>query len=140
VFISIILFTGCESDAELSNTFINPASGYSQVVTTEACDVKTIYISGQVGEGETLDAQMRDALQNLKDQLKAADATYSDIIKMNSYIVNYKPEDLTTFRNVRKEIIGDEDMPASTLVGVTALALPEWLIEIEAIAVVKSDH
>jgi enamine deaminase RidA (YjgF/YER057c/UK114 family) len=55
---------------------------------------------------------------------------------MNTYIVDYQPEQLEIFRNVRKEVMGDEKMPASTLVGVTALARPEWLIEIDAVAVV----
>jgi enamine deaminase RidA (YjgF/YER057c/UK114 family) len=61
-----------------------------------------------------------------------------DVVKMNTYIVDYGPESLEVFRGVRKELMGEADMPASTLVGVAALALPEWLIEIEAVAVVPS--
>ncbi|MBT8321368.1 MAG: hypothetical protein KJO90_06840 [Eudoraea sp.] len=44
---------------------------------------------------------------------------------------------LAIFRQVRKEVMGNEKMPASTLVGVESLALPEWLIEIEAIAIIE---
>jgi enamine deaminase RidA (YjgF/YER057c/UK114 family) len=51
--------------------------------------------------------------------------------------VNYEPEDLDVFRNVRKEIFTDAITPASTLVGVTSLALPAWLIEIDAVAVIE---
>ena len=93
--------------------------------------------SGQIGKGEDLEAQMRSALSNLKSQLAAAGATFDDIVKMNTYIVDYGPEQLSIFRGVRKEIMGDEDMPASTLVGVQSLAREEWLIEMEAIAVVE---
>ena len=122
---------------ELETEYINPASGYSQVVSVTANGIKTLYISGQIGEGEDLESQMRSALANLKEQLAAGGATYEDIVKMNTYIVDYKPEDLAVFRDTRKDIMGDADMPASTLVGVTALALPEWIIEIEAVAVLK---
>ena len=55
---------------------------------------------------------------------------------MNHYIVDYAPEDLEVFRNTRKEIMGDDDMPASTLVGVTSLFSGNYLIEIDAIAIV----
>ena len=104
------------------------------VITTG--NLKTIHISGQIGVGETLDAQMRSALGKLKALLEGQGATMKDIVKMNTYIVDYGPESLEVFRGVRKELMGDTDMPASTLVGVEALALPEWLIEIEAVALV----
>ena len=57
---------------------------------------------------------------------------------MNTYIVDYGPQSLETFRGVRRELLGETEMPASTLVGVESLALPEWLIEIEAVAVIPS--
>ena len=138
------LFLGsCSQQADhklaLSKEFINPASGYTQVVSVTTGNIKTLYISGQIGEGEGLEAQMRSVLENLSKQLAAGGATFADIVKMNTYIVDYKPGDLSTFRNVRKEIMGDRDMPASTLVGVQSLALEEWLIEMEAVAVVEVD-
>lgn len=121
-----------------NKTFFSQTNGYSQVVAVETNEMKTFYVSGQIGEGEDLEAQMRSALANLEKELATAKATMKDIVKMNTYIVNYDPStDLETFRNVRKEVMGDEKMPASTLVGVQSLALPEWLIEIEAVAVVK---
>ena len=101
--------------------------------------VKSLYISGQIGEGEGLEAQMRSVLANLEKQLAEGGATFKDIVKMNTYIVDYKPSDLDIFRGVRKEIMGDKDMPASTLVGVHSLALEQWLIEMEAVAVVEID-
>lgn len=67
-----------------------------------------------------------------------ANATFKDVVKMNTYIVNFQPEtDLPIFRKVRKEFLGNENYPGSTLVGVESLGRKEWLIEIEAIAVVE---
>ncbi|UOY08679.1 RidA family protein [Muricauda sp. SCSIO 64092] len=122
-----------------SKTYIDPAQGYSQAVAVEANGVKTIYISGQVGSGESFEAQFRDALSKLFRTLENSEATFDDVVKYNTYIVDYQPAYLDTFRTVRKELLGDKDMPASTLVGVQALGLPEWGVEIEAVAVVGSD-
>lgn len=72
----------------------------------------------------------------LKSQLSDAGASLSDIVKMNTYIVDYNESHLELFRNVRNEFFPKENRPASTLVGVTALALPKYLVEIEATAVV----
>ncbi len=137
-----LLSVGCtqEDSDGIRKTYINPASGYSQVVGVQTEHAKTLYVSGQIGEGEDLTTQMRSALENLRLQLEAGGATYDDIIKMNTYIVDYRPSFLDTFRLIRKEIMGNEDMPASTLVGVQSLARTEWLIEIEAVAVVESDN
>ena len=74
----------------------NPA--YSHVVT--ASGARTIYISGQVsvdeegrivGEGD-LAAQTTQVMQNLGLALKAAGATYANIVKITTFVVNYKPE------------------------------------------------
>jgi enamine deaminase RidA (YjgF/YER057c/UK114 family) len=64
--------------------------------------------------------------------LAAAGADYDDIVKITTYVVNYRPEHRAIVGKVRANGMP----PASTLVGVSALALPEWLVEIEAIAVV----
>ncbi len=122
---------------DLSKTYIDPAQGYSQAVAVEANSVKTIYISGQVGSGESFEAQFRDALRKLFTTLENSGASFDDVVKYNTYIVDYQPAYLDTFRTVRKELLGDKDMPASTLVGVQALGLPEWGVEIEAVAVVE---
>ena len=52
-------------------------------------------------------------------------------------LFSFQPAFLETFRTVREELLGDTDMPASTLVGVAALGRPEWGVEIEAVAVVQ---
>ena len=127
------------SETSLSKTYIDPGPGYSQAVVVEANGLKTIHISGQVGTGTNFEAQFRDALNNLFTTLDNSGATFKDVVKYNTYIVDYQPAYLDTFRTVRKELLGDTDMPASTLVGVAALGLPEWGVEIEAIAVVETN-
>ena len=89
-----------------------------------------------LGEGD-LRLQTVQVLQNVKAALEAANATFSDVVKMNTYVVNLKPEDLPIIREVRSTYLPSSDFPASTLVGVTALAMPGLLIEVEVIAVVE---
>lgn len=119
----------------LKTEYLNPANGFSQVVAVTTGKVKTLYISGQIGEGPDWQTQMRSALANLRKELQACGADYGDMVKMNWYIVGYKQEYLPEFRSIRQEIFGAPDMPASTLVGVEKLGRDEWLIEVEAIAV-----
>jgi enamine deaminase RidA (YjgF/YER057c/UK114 family) len=119
-----------------SKEYVQPTNGYAQMVVVKDGATKTLHISGQIGEGETLEAQMRDALNRMKVLLESQDAGFEDLVKINTYIVNYQQEDLDTFRGVRQEIFGDSISPASTLVGVQSLALPNWKIEIDGVAVV----
>ncbi|HMO38566.1 MAG TPA: Rid family hydrolase [Saprospiraceae bacterium] len=139
--LSLIALAGCTSREAESDTFqkefIHPLNGYSQVVAVTQGKVKTLYISGQIGEGPDLEAQLRAVFNSLQNELNAGGAAFKDLVKINTYIVDYKAADLELFRNVRKEILGENDLPASTLVGVSALARPEWRIEMEAVAVVK---
>ncbi len=60
---------------------------------------------------------------------------YADIVKTTTFVVNYKPEYRTVIGGARMPFFAGRTPPASTLVGVSALAMPEWLIEIEAVAV-----
>jgi 2-iminobutanoate/2-iminopropanoate deaminase len=136
LFLTPLLLLGCDADS-VTKRYIKPANGYAQMVVIEQKSHKTLHISGQIGEGANLDAQMRDVLHKLEDLLQREGGEYTDLVKINTYIVNYEPEDLDVFRNVRKEIFTDAITPASTLVGVTSLALPAWLIEIDAVAVIE---
>jgi enamine deaminase RidA (YjgF/YER057c/UK114 family) len=117
-------------------------SGFSQVVVGSG--TRTIYTAGQVsideggatvGAGD-LAAQTTQAMRNVGLALVAAGATYNDIIKITTYVVNYRPEHRTVIGKARAPFFANRTPPASTLVGVTALALPEWLVEIEAVAIV----
>ena len=115
--------------------------GFSQVVI--ASGRRTIYTAGQVAidadgalvGGDDLAAQTAQAMRNVGLALAAAGAGYADIVKITTYVVNYKPEHRTIIGGARRPFFAGKTPPASTLVGVAALALPEWLVEIEAIAV-----
>ena len=116
--------------------------GFSQVVV--AVGTRTIHTAGQVsidergelvGPGD-LAAQTAQAMRNIGLALTAAGASYADIVKITTYVVNYKPEHRAVIGKARAPFFANGTPPASTLVGVTALALPEWLVEIEAVAVI----
>ncbi len=118
----------------------NPA--FSQVVV--ASGTRMIYTAGQVsidehgvlvGAGD-LAAQTAQAMRNVGLALAAARASYADIVKITTYVVSYKPEHRAIIGGARAPFFANGTPPASTLVGVATLALPEWLVEIEAVAVV----
>jgi len=122
---------------------INRPTGYTHVVAVEGAR-KLVFVSGQVSlnaAGELvgrndLGAQARQVFQNLETALAAAGATFADVTKMTTFIVNYKPEDRDSIRAVRAEYLPADQPPASTLVGVQSLASPDHMIEVEAIAAV----
>jgi enamine deaminase RidA (YjgF/YER057c/UK114 family) len=89
-----------------------------------------------VGKND-LATQTKQVFENIGLALKAVDATFTDVVKLTYYIVNYKFEYRQTILNVRDKYVSLERPPASTLIGVQALALPDFLIEIEAIAFVE---
>ena len=118
--------------------YIHPNAGFSQVVVVETENTKTLHISGQIGKGVNLELQTIDTFKNLENLLIECGATFKDVVKMNTFIVNFNPEiDLPIYRKVRKDFLGESNYPASTLVGVSILGNRDWLIEIDAVAVVQ---
>ena len=129
----------------MPSQFINPPSlcptfGWTHVVKTGPGT--TIHISGQtgidaagnvVGPGD-LRRQTEQTFENLKLALAAAGATFQNVVNSRLYVVDFKTEYLPILREVRSRYFNQAHPPASTLVGVTALAKPEWLIEIEVTA------
>ena len=114
---------------------------YTPVVKTSGGS--TVYISGQVsvdvdgnvvGAGD-LATQARQVFSNMRAALAAVGADFSHVAKITTYIVGYDASMRETYGAARAEAMGDA-LPASTLIGVQALAMPEYLIEVEAIAVV----
>jgi enamine deaminase RidA (YjgF/YER057c/UK114 family) len=128
--------------------FLNPPAlckthGWTHVVTMSGG--KTIHISGQaavdaagnvIGKGD-LKRQTEQTFENLRLALAAAGATWNDVAITRLYVVNLRPEHVPIIREVRSRYVSAEHPPASTLVGVSALAGADWLIEIEATAVVS---
>ena len=123
---------------------MNPAglstpTGYTHVVSTRGG--RTIYIAGQialdakgvlVGKGD-LAAQTQQVFANLDVALKAAGATFANVVKTNYYLRD--ASQVAVVREIRAKYFTKE-LPASTLIEVPRLAQPDFLIEIEVIAVV----
>jgi len=126
------------ASAQIQKQYINPGPGYTNTLVVTSGATKTIYVSGQVGEGKNLETQIRSAFKNLEKQLSDAGAGLHDIVKMTTFIVRYKESDLDTFRKVRGEVLGSTNVPANTLVGVFSLFKDEYLVELEAVAVIEA--
>ncbi len=90
---------------------------------------------GLVGKGDVL-AQARQAFKNMKALVEQAGGTMDDIVKLTIYITDIRDADAV--RRARSEFFKG-DFPTATLVCVTALASPLFLVEIEGIAVLSDD-
>jgi 2-iminobutanoate/2-iminopropanoate deaminase len=113
--------------------------GYAQAIKVTGAQT-ILFLSGQVdydkngncGHPGDFKAQARATLQALKVQIEAGGGTMRDIVKVNTYVTDLRYR--ADYAGIREEFFGKK-LPASTMVGVTALAQPEFLIEVEAIAV-----
>jgi 2-iminobutanoate/2-iminopropanoate deaminase len=115
---------------------------YSHVVTVSG-DAKIVYIAGQlardingecVGKGD-MRAQMEQTFRNLDRCLRAAGATWADVVKTNTYVTDF--DAFQKCGDVRMRWLGVAT-PTSTTVGVTRLADLDCMVEIEAVAVVPA--
>lgn len=128
--------------------FLNPSDlppppGYTQAVVARAG--RTVYVAGQValdrdgrliGDGDFL-AQCRQSFANVGRALAAGGAGFSQVVKLTTFVTDMSA--LGHFRTARDEVLGPAigtPPPASTLVQVQRLFRPEFLVEIEAVAVV----
>jgi enamine deaminase RidA (YjgF/YER057c/UK114 family) len=116
--------------------------GYSHVV--EATGGRTVWVAGQVpldadgklvGAGDA-EAQVQQVFRNLEAALAVAGAGFADVVKLTTFVTGMTV--LPAFRAARDRHIERKDAAASTLVQVVALVHPEFLIEIEAVAVVAA--
>src|ERR1700754_1593821 len=126
---------------------INPATlyvstqyGFSHAVEQDGG--RTLHLAGQVawnaagelvGPGD-LTAQTRQALANLKAVLAEAGASPADIVRMRTYVVDHSPDKLGPVIGEIMAFYGGVVPAANTFIGVQALALPDFLVEIEATA------
>jgi enamine deaminase RidA (YjgF/YER057c/UK114 family) len=121
---------------------IAPPTGYTHVVETTGS--RTIYISGQVALDrngsiigiDDMRAQAEQVFQNLQAALAAVNATFDDVVKVTYYLVDISQ--MQTVREVRNRYLNPVRLPASTAVEVRQLVRKEFLLEIEAVAVLKS--
>ncbi|HUA18148.1 MAG TPA: RidA family protein [Bryobacteraceae bacterium] len=117
--------------------------GYSHV--GEVTSGKLIYISGQVAMDaagnlvgkDDYPAQLRQVFANLNTALEAASATFKNVIKLNYFIVDrVDRSEFFAYRAVRDHYVDTANPPTATVIVVRGLFLPEFLVEIDAIAVV----
>jgi reactive intermediate/imine deaminase len=100
-----------------------------------------IFVSGQVPLDETgavvgsgdVAAQTRQVFRNLGAVLDAAGATFADVVKLTFFVRDIGA--IGAIRAIRDEFVDTADPPASSLVEVSRLFMPELLIEVEAVAV-----
>jgi len=128
--------------------FSNPKTlakppGYSYVVEATGPN-RLIYFAGQlgvdmdnkfVGAAGDFRAQCAQAFDNMTRALEAAGAEWRDVVKINNFLVDIEAN-IAAFREMRDRYLNTAAPPASTTIGVPALARPGGLFEIEAIAVV----
>src|SRR5579864_3601455 len=127
--------------------FVNPKSfhettGYSHAGYFDGPG-RIVYISGQVArneKGETVgkgnvEEQTRQAYQNLSSILNSMGGSLGNVIKLNIYTTRL--DQVSAIRKVRGEFFAGKEMPTATFVGVTGLVSPDFLIEIEAVAVLN---
>jgi enamine deaminase RidA (YjgF/YER057c/UK114 family) len=121
---------------------LSSSPAYTQVVSAKPGTI--IWVSGQVaqnakgelvGKGD-LKAQLNQAWENVRLALAGSGATFQDVVKVTTYVVNYKPSMRDDLRAARLRFMGDAKPPAATLIGVQSLASDEWLVEIEVTAVI----
>ncbi|MFI6095995.1 RidA family protein [Lentzea sp. NPDC051213] len=125
-------------------TLINPdglpeIDVYHQVAV--ATGTKTIYVAGQVDwdAAPDLTTQVERAYVNVHTALKAAGATFADLVKLTVYVVGWTPDKMPQLLDgIAKAAarVGETPRSPASMIGVATLDVPEHLVEIEAIAVI----
>jgi enamine deaminase RidA (YjgF/YER057c/UK114 family) len=118
-------------------------AAYTQVVVAQGR--RMVFIAGQVSidaDGNLVApadfaGQVKQVFANLRTALRGAGATPADVTKLTIFVVGYTPALRAVIGEARAAIFRAGELPASTLVGVQALAEPGYLLEVEAIAVVN---
>jgi enamine deaminase RidA (YjgF/YER057c/UK114 family) len=126
------------------DTLFKPTAGYSQVA--EVARGKLVYIAGQVALDRSgnlvgkddFRAQVQQIFENLKAAVEAAGGDTHSIVKLNFFCSeNVDPAQIPAVREIRDKYVDTTNPPTSTFVVVKRLVRPEWLLEVEAVAVVK---
>lgn len=123
--------------------FASQQYGFSQIVTSRGGT--TVYISGQVGwdpkqdigDAGDLHIQTMRALENIERAVVAASGSRHDVVSLRIYIVDNWIHNAGAVRESLLAFFDPKRLPTSTWIGVTALASRDFLIEIEAIAVIE---
>ena len=121
---------------------LHPAPGFSHVAI--ASGERVVHFAGQVAlapdfglvGGDDLYEQTRAAMRNVRVAMDAAGVTWDDIVRRTIYTL--RPTEYETITRAIDDVTGGAEHPAQTIVGVTGLAVPGLLIEIECTAVTAS--
>jgi enamine deaminase RidA (YjgF/YER057c/UK114 family) len=112
----------------------------------EVGEGKIVYIAGQIALDKSgnlvgkddFRAQVQQVFENLKTAVEASGGDFNSVIKLNYYCAaGVDPSQMPVVREVRDKYVNTTNPPTSTFVFVQRLVRPEWLIEVEAVAVVK---
>lgn len=146
LFMSIML--GSAQAADLKTEIVNPPglydpapNGYSHAVVASGGN-RVAYIAGQGGEnaaGELSDSfadQVEQAYRNLRTVINELDARPQQVVRINTYVVDYHPSMLKIMTQHVKETFGHA-LPAQTLIPVQRLALDGMLFEVDATVVLE---
>ena len=117
---------------------LHPAPGFSHIA--EERGQRVVHFAGQVAldrdfgivGGDDLFEQTKAAMRNVEVALEAAGAGWGDVVRRTIYTLH--PSEFETIARAISEVTGEAEEPAQTIVGVTGLALPGLLIEIECTA------
>ncbi len=119
------------------------ASGFSHAAVSDGG--RLLHLAGQVawdkdgnlvGAGD-LAAQARQCLANLAEVLASQGATPADLVRIRTYVVDHTPDKLGPVSAELMAFYGDATPAPNTWIGIPALALPDFLIEIEGTALLK---
>ena len=119
---------------------LHPAPGFSHVAVAEG--TRVVHLAGQVAldrefgivGGDDLGEQTRAAMRNVEAALTAAGASWDDVVRRTIYTLH--PTEYETITAAIDDVTGGAEHPAQTIVGVTGLAVPGLLIEVECTAVI----
>ena len=127
------------SAAAQTREFIDPTGGETQAVATTDRGVTTVYVSRQVGQGDDYRTQVESAFSGAVRQLERAGASVHDVVKMRAFVKNLTSDRYRTVADVRRQTFPNDSWPASTVVGVQALAEEPFQVEVEVMAVFARD-
>ena len=117
---------------------LHPAPGFSHVAIADG--TRVVHLAGQLGlnsdfslAAADLHGQTVKAMQNVEAAMAAADVGWDDVVRRTIYTLH--PTEYEVITRAIDEVTGGADHPAQTIVGVTGLAVPGCLIEVECTAV-----
>jgi enamine deaminase RidA (YjgF/YER057c/UK114 family) len=134
----------------MAKEYLNPPAlfdslqyGFSQVVSSQGG--RTVYLSGQVAwdaeqkivGADDLKGQVWQTFKNIETAMHAAGGNLSDIVSMRIYLVESQLDQDHHVSDALKQFFLQSAAPATTWIGVAALAHKDFLIEIEAVAVIE---